>query len=276
MQIIKNRLHVGIDTPFTILHLTDTHFTHTDDHDSEARHALAEDRRKCLFPNADEDAAFIRQTVAKTGYPLIHTGDLIDFITPENLRVAREFAKDTGMRMTAGNHELHTCPNNVFCEVDFTNDLSRREQTLDEVQQWFFNDIRFWCEEIGGVCLVGLDNSDYQIKPHHLEMLKSIALTGKPILLFMHIPLYSEELHARAKNATVAIPDEIVDTFKPFQIFEQKANEDTKQAAAFIRSCPQIKAIFAGHLHWDFESQVDTDVKQLVTGINTMREITVD
>ena len=122
--------------------------------------------------------------------------------------------------------------------------------------------------------LVGIDTSDYQIKPHHFERLRTLAESGKPMILFMHIPLYSEELHRRASHAMLAIPTEIVNTFSEYRIFEQTADEGTVATVDFIKSCPQIKAVFAGHLHFDFESS-EGEVKQFVTGLDTMREITV-
>lgn len=274
MNVIKNEIHIGIEEPFKLLHISDTHLTRTDGNDTDERRAFAAGRRECLFKNTDENVEFIKKYVAETGYQLIQTGDLIDFITPENLRVARDFAKETKMLMIAGNHELHTCPNNIFSEDDFRVDLSHREETLDGVQEWFCNDIRFWCEERNGVLLVGIDTSDYQIKPHHFERLRTLAESGKPMILFMHIPLYSEELHKLASNAMLAIPTEIVSTFSEYRIFEQTADEDTVAAVAYIRSCPQIKAVFAGHLHFDFESS-EGEVKQFVTGLDTVREITV-
>lgn len=274
MNVIKNEIRIGIEEPFKLLHISDTHLTRTDANDTDERRAFAAERRSCLFKNTDENVEFIKKYVAETGYQLIQTGDLIDFITPENLRAARDFAKETKMLMVAGNHELHTCPNNIFFEDDFRVDLSHREQTLSDVQRWFDNDIRFWCEERCGVLLVGIDSSDYQIKPHHFEKLKRLSESGKPIILFTHIPLYTEELHKKASHAMLAIPTEIVSTFPEYRIFEQTANEETAAAVEFIKSCPQIKAVLAGHLHFDFESR-EGAFKQFVTGLDTMREITV-
>jgi hypothetical protein len=69
------------------------------------------------------------------------------------------------------------------------------------------------------------------------------------MILFTHIPLYSEELHKMASHAMLAIPTEIVSTFSEYRIFEQTANGDTVAAVEFIKSCPQIKAVFSGHHH---------------------------
>ena len=74
----------------------------------------------------------------------------------------------------------------------------------------------------------------------------------------------------------LAIPDEIMSKQRDFIRFEQEANEVTKQTAEFVKKCPQIKLVVCGHLHFDYESPEDAEIKQLVTGMNTLREITVE
>lgn len=275
MQIIRNQIRIGIEKPFTFFHASDTHLTCTDDADSAARKGLAKERREGLFPYADENLAFLRRRVSDTGFRLVHTGDMVDFITPANLSAAKRFAEETRMLLIAGNHELHHCPNNVFSEADFTVDLGRREETLDEVQKWFFNDIRFFCEGINGVLLVGINNADYQISPDAFEKLRRVVAHEKPILLFMHIPLYCDELYERQKDAMLAAPEEVLHTYRPYQIFEQKANESTERAVAYIRQCPQIRCVISGHLHFNFETDSSSEIRQLITGLDTLREITV-
>lgn len=275
MQIVKNVINIGIDEPFTFLHATDTHITCTDRFDSLERKMLANERKNGLFSNSQENIEFLRKYVADTGYQLIHTGDLMDFITPENLRVAKKFAADTDLLMIAGNHELHHCPNNVFCEADFTEDLKIRTQSLNDVQKSFKNDIRFFCKEINGVNLVGINNSDYQISEEHFKTLKDIVAIGKPILLFMHIPLYSDELYKFQKGAMLAAPDKVVSGYTAFQVFEQKADKVTQQAYEYIHKQPLIKCVISGHVHNNFEIQNPTEVKQLITGLDTLREIIV-
>lgn len=274
MEIIKSELILGVEKPFTFLQTSDTHFVFTDENDTQRRRDFARGRGKD-FPHAEENAAFIRRYVARTGYPIIHTGDLIDFITPANLRYCREFVRETGMMMVAGNHEQAHCVNDVFCPEDYRSDLARREKTLDDIQSWFENDIRFTCRQIGGVNFVGIDDGNYQISSLQLEKLKAVAAEGKPILLFMHIPLYSRELQARHYDCYLAPPENVLTTYTPWQVYEQKANGKTLEACAYIRSQPLIKCVICGHLHLDHETKTPGQIKQFVTDMDTLREITV-
>jgi hypothetical protein len=118
--------------------------------------------------------------------------------------------------------------------------------------------------------------ADYQISRENFDRLKQAAEQKKPIVLFTHIPLYSEELFRIAKNALIAIPDEIVNTFSPFRTFEQRADETTRQCYDFIQGCPYVKAIVSGHLHLPFESSAEGAKKQLVTSLDTLHEITIE
>ena len=274
MQILHTTLHLGIEKPFTFLQMTDTHFTFTDDTDTPRRREFAR-QRGTDFSHAEENMEFVRKYVVQTGFPLVHTGDLMDFVTPENLRMVEQFARDTGMMMVAGNHEQAICVNDVFCPEDFKGDLDRREATLDEVQTCFGNDIRFTCREISGVNLVGIDDGDYQISLEQLNALKEVVEQGKPVLLFMHIPLYADELRARCPDCYLAPPEHVLATYSPWQVYEQKADEVTLQACAYIRSQKLIKYVICGHMHFNHETQSPTQIRQLVTGLDTLRQITV-
>ena len=275
MNIIKTTLKIGATAPFKILHMSDTHLTETDSADSAARVKFAGDRRNAHFKTGYEDLLFAKEYIKKTGYKLIHTGDLVDFITPENLRLSKEFSQQEGVLFIAGNHEIHTCPNNVFCDEDFKKDLEKRKTTLNEVNGYFSNDIDFFCEEINGVYLIGINNYDYQISKQNLLKLKEIASKGLPCLVFAHIPLYNEELYSRMHGALLSIPEELFLGKPPFIIYEQKADETTREAVEFINNCEQIKCFICGHLHFDYES-AEGFKKQLITGVGSLREITVE
>ena len=274
MQILKSTLVIGVEKPFTFLQTTDTHLCATDDRDSRQRQEFARARGRD-FSHAEENAAFIRQYVKETGYPIVHTGDMMDFITPANLRLCQQLVRDTDMMLVAGNHEQAWCVNNVFCPEDYAQDLKGRDETFARIQPYFENDIRFFCHEIGGVNFVGIDDGNYQISRTQLEALQAVVSQGKPILLFMHIPLYAKELQTLHYDCYLAPPVEVLATYTPWQTYEQKADEQTLEACDYIRSQPLIKYVICGHLHLNHETRSPEEIKQIVTGLDTLREITV-
>ena len=273
MNLIKNTIEIGIEKPFTFLHISDIHLAQTDENDSAERREFAAGRQRD-FSYALGFMDEVREYVKKTGYPLFNTGDMLDFITPENLRITKEFEKETGMILVAGNHEYWHCAQNRFSFDDVPGTYEAKNQSLAEVQAHLENDIRFSCTEIGGVNLVCVDDTDYDIDEDIFEKLNAVEAEGKPIILFMHIPLYSEHLGGHAKYSLCA-PEKYFENCHPVDVFERRPNELTCRIVEHIRQSELIRYVFSGHTHANDEILDKGEKNQIITGCNTIREITV-
>ena len=84
MEFIRNTLEIGIEKPFTFLHISDIHLAETDENDSERRRAFANDRKRC-FSYAPAFMEAVRDYVKDNKYPLFNTGDMLDFITRNHI-----------------------------------------------------------------------------------------------------------------------------------------------------------------------------------------------
>ena len=273
MNIINNTLNIGCQEPFTFLHISDIHLTETNENDTLARREFAVSRKRG-FPYSLSAINFIKDYVEKTGYPLINTGDMLDFVTPQNLFIARELVKATNMMLSAGNHEYWTCPNNRFHYDDIEETHAQRTAVLTKVEQELGINIRFSCREINGVNLVCIDNSNYNIEKDTFEKLKNIEEQGKPILLFMHIPLNSEYLEINHEFPLNA-PKKYFKDCHPLVAWERTSNELTCCVCDYIYRSPLIKCVFSGHMHYNKEI-IGLDLQdQIITGCNTIREVTV-
>ena len=205
MQIIQTTLNVGVEKPFTFLVVSDIHLSEADESETEERRAFAAGRKRdfSYAPGfLNEVAAYAK----KTGYPIFNTGDMLDFITPENIRIARAFAEETGMIMAAGNHEYWHCPKNRFSFDDVPETYEKKNESLAMVEAELGMDIRFSCREIGGVNFVCMDDGDYDIDEDIFEKFKAVVAEGKPILLFVHIPLHSQHIPERDQKYTLCAP----------------------------------------------------------------------
>ncbi len=273
MHIIKNTLSIGVEKPFTFLIISDVHLAETDGRDSEERRRFAESRKRD-FSYArrflDEVEAYVRET----GYPLVNTGDMLDFITPENLRVTREFAEKTDMMLATGNHEYWHCPKNRFSFDDVPETYEKKNESLALVGAGVGMDIRFSCREIGGINFVCVDDGDYDIDEDIFEKLLRVEAEGKPILLFMHIPLYSSHLDSQAKYSLCA-PDAYFENCHPVDVFERTPSDLTRRICEHIRESSLIKCVLSGHTHENTEIIGLGEKDQIVTGCDTLREITV-
>jgi predicted MPP superfamily phosphohydrolase len=273
MNIIKNTLNIGVETPFTFLVVSDIHLSEADESETEERRAFAADRKSC-FAHRD----FLNEVKAyakETGYPLFNTGDMLDFITPANIRVAREFAEETGMVMAAGNHEYWHCPKNRFSFDDVPETYEKKNESLAAVEAGLGMDIRFSCRDMGGVNFVCMDDGDYDIDEDIFEKFKAVEAEGKPILLFVHIPFHSAHIPEGDQKYTLCAPEKFFEGCHPVDVFERRPEPATPAMVAYIRSCPLVKCVFSGHTHHNAEVLGMGEMDQIITGLETIREITV-
>lgn len=253
MHIIKTEIKVGAEKPFSVMHASDTHLTLADARDGKRKTDLAERRQK-TFPEADEMFEKMVRLQKKTGSLLVHTGDLIDFVSLANLEKAAEFTAQTDCFFAAGNHEFS------LYVGEAKEDAAYREQSLAKVQAAFANDIRFSSRVVNGVNFVAADNSYYLMEESQLNALKAEAEKGLPVVLCVHTPLFSEGLYdyllnKEGKNSPaylMSVPEEKMRHYTPDRYEQQKEDAATHEAYEFIRHCPQIKAILAGHVHCPF------------------------
>lgn len=274
MKIIHNTISVGADQEFRFLHMSDTHLVLVNHCDSERKQKLAEDRKQ-YFGSPYENAEFALDYAQKHDLFIAHTGDLIDFVSEGNLEYARRFNETIDCFMAAGNHEYSQYVGEAFEDAEY------RNKSLPKVQKVFRNDIRFSVREINGVNLVAVDNSYYLFEREQLDALKRAVSMGKPVLLFLHVPLYTDEL--AELNETVgdgtsflmATPDDRLKTYSEKRYIQQRADAVTWEAYEYIKNEKQIKCIFTGHVHFDFECRLNDWCKQIGCGCDTIREINV-
>ena len=274
MKLIETKITVGATEPFSLLHISDTHLTLADDRDDARKLKLAEGRSK-YFAHAEEYLAEAEKYAADNNMTIVHTGDLIDFVSEKNLDRAREFCKNNDVFFAAGNHEFSLYVGEAFEDADY------RSQSLEHVQASFTNDIRFDVRKICGVNIVAIDNSYYLFEEYQLERLKEVAAEGLPMILLMHNPLYAPDIYKEAMSRgsvayLVGVPTELMSGYDDYRLRQQTADEVTLETIDYIKSEPLIKAIFTGHVHYDFESDVTPHLKQYATGIGSARVISIE
>lgn len=275
MKIIKNYLHIGAKEPFCVLHASDTHIAFADNRDIERKLELSA-RRKKEMPYAEANLEFLKEKALKEQRIIIYTGDLIDFVSELNFEKAEEFCNSVDIFMSAGNHEF----SHYLGEAK--EDAAYRNISLPRVQKIFKNDIRCSSRIIGGVNFVAIDNSYYLFEKEQLDFLKKETEKAFPVVLCVHVPLYTMEFYDFAINCDgdpaylMSVPEELMQNYTPHRFQQQKQDEITAEAYDFIVNCKNIKAILSGHLHEDFEGKINEEMCQITTGMSTIREIYID
>ena len=104
MKLTKNALHIGLEKPLKVLHVTDSHILPADGIDNEYKQQLI---KRFSLTHEDTVAALAEQIAYAEAHCdlLLHTGDLLDFATPGSHALARRILKNEKILFAAGNHD---------------------------------------------------------------------------------------------------------------------------------------------------------------------------
>ena len=108
MYFTGETLEIGADEPFYFIHAGDTHVGFIDERDSgDERLVETAKRRERDWPAALRTLDDLSVKAKELDALIVHTGDLIDFVSERNLDYARDFTANNDVFACAGNHEYH-------------------------------------------------------------------------------------------------------------------------------------------------------------------------
>ncbi len=276
MKLEKCTLHIGLEKPLKILHITDSHIALCDDRDNERKKALAKrfnspDRER----NLEEQLAYGRENCDL----IVHTGDLIDFTSHANFDFAGTILADEKVFFAAGNHEFSQYVGEAY------EDYAYKMNSFREMMPGLGAPLFFNTKIVGGVNFVSIDDSYHQFEPWQMARLKKEIEKGLPIILCLHAPLFEQSLYdyhisiTRPGSSTYLVGcDEDHLPFDEWRAIEIRPRGITAEMVDFIKSQPQIKAVLAGHVHFSFVSDIAPGRPQFVTDVgyqNHARELTI-
>ena len=275
LNIIKTTINIGLKQSVKLLHITDTHITRDDPWGGVRTKTFDLD-----YAGSAEDYFFQALEYARmNNMPVLHTGDLIDFFSDGNFDFIDKYFSDVDYIYAAGNHD--------FCHKlgEATEDYDYKWEKIKDIAPHFKNNLYFDSKIIGGVNVVTLDDSYYRISHGQLEMLKAEVAKGYPIILALHVPIYSPGLYdVSLKKWTdcahlIGVPQHLIATYPDYRKEQQIPDEDTLLFIEYVKSEPMIKAIISGHIHLNFEEKLTDGLYQFVTNgsfAGYVREITIE
>ncbi len=271
LNITHLTLPVGATAPFTAIHASDTHLTYADLRDGQRKVDLVAWRLPS-FPHAEATLAELGALSKELNAPILHTGDLIDYVSLANLEAVKAFTDTHDLFMATGNHEFS------LYVGEAKEDAAYRNQSLPAVQACFGNNIRIGSRVINGVNFVALDNGYYLFEPEQFEFLKGEVAKGLPMVLMMHTPLYEPALYEimmrRCPCAYLAgVPEEMMRCYPEDRYMQQLADEVTLEMMEYIANQPTVKAILTGHLHFNYEGVYAGRIPQIVVGCTDARVV---
>lgn len=266
MKLIKSTVKIGLEKPIKLLHVTDSHLAFVNEQDNERKHALAQrlgDPMKERY--LQEHITYAEENCDL----LVHTGDLMDFVSHANTDKAREILKNDHIFFIAGNHEY-----SQYVGEAWEDNAYRMNSYMEIDRMGGFCVPMLWNTRIvGGVNIVGIDNSYYQFEEWQLHRLKKEVERGLPIILAFHDPLFEHSLYEYHLKKTpnectylVGCDEEHLLPYSEFRAVQQRPDACTLQFIEYVKNEPQIKAILTGHLHFNFESNLTDTLPQFVTG----------
>lgn len=277
LSIEKTTIEIGLEKPLKVLHVTDSHIPLCDERDNEHKRAIAAKKAPMLneiLANLNEQVAYAEENCDL----LVHTGDLIDFASKANIESAAKILRNEKILYIAGNHEYYIGrghEDNIYRLNSYVT------MGLDALGVNMF----FTSRVVGGVNFVGIDDAFHQVEDWQTEKLRKEVSKGLPVILFAHAPLFEQALYESSVEYwqdgsayLVGCDEEHLESYPEYLAVSQRPTEATKRFVEYVNSEKRIKAVLAGHVHFNFESKLPGGAMQYVTGRGyqgVVREITI-
>lgn len=266
-------LNVGAEKPFSALHISDSHLTRVFESESQRKRDLAL-RRQRIFKWAEHYFDAHIRYAAEHDMMLLHTGDLIDFVSEANLAFVAEQLGIGDWFASAGNHEYSQFVGEA------REDAAYKAQSFDKVQAAFPNNLTLASQIVNGVNFVAVDDVYYNFTEQQRELMAKEVERGLPIVMLCHVPLYTPKhcefglKHTKGLAAYLTgAPLEITSKYKEYpnlapdqkwrnRSVQQRADKPTLDFIAWLKEQPQLKAILCGHCHYFFEERFSASAIQ--------------
>ena len=273
-------VRIGLERPFSVLHLSDSHLAAAYTHEDEKKQRLHL-RRTQTFGGRQEEALRDALDWAKKHVEyVVHTGDLIDWQSEANFDLVRKYFGQSYIG-AVGNHEFS--PDMWLSEPKESRDEAWKDRTRARLQEVYPFDIRLHSQVAHGVNFVTLDNVFGTVTWEQVQRFREEVKKGLPIVLCMHVPFYDDNiwLVTRKMWTREGLLNEtaLKDGALPAPGGDYKAQlEDpvTRDFIASLKQEPLLKCILSGHAHLTFEEPFSPTCRQyLVAGgfLFTAREV---
>jgi 3',5'-cyclic AMP phosphodiesterase CpdA len=272
----------GLSREFTIMHVTDSHLTESDEREDEGALQNAERRQK-TFPYAEVLGKLARAIERCNDSRVdcsVFTGDIVDFPTASNAEaMGQQFVKlDKPFLYTLGNHDWRFShhPNTDETRAAYTPLLAGAAgEGANPSNQAMDLD--------GQLRLITIDNSTYQVNKEQVDWFKKQIGQGLPCLVFYHIPLYIPSLMPSVMEkwkAPLVMAGLKTDPQTGEMMTTSNPQEATREFCDLLNGgeSGNVVGVFCGHVHFAHEDRFGEGKTQYVTAPcfeGSCRKITV-
>ena len=229
LKVRKVSVSLGVDEPFSILHISDSHIARIDSRDGEATYAFAKSRSRNGRELGEYYLGEAIHHARARGIKLVHTGDFMDFASVANIEHAARRIRTDGKK-----------------EVE-----SYKEATVPKLKgEW--KGVPASAVHIGGANFFVFDDSFRTVTETIAAAFEETVREGLPIVMVCHVPLWTEDvgLNGGASCGARGRKDDAI----------------TIEFVERVRREPLVRAVLAGHLHGFRQFAFSDHAQQLVAG----------
>ena len=227
-------IEAGAKKPFSVLHVSDTHLTAVYPHEDKWKQEMSRADTPIFGAKQEEALAEAVAYARRHCDFLLHTGDLIDFVSESNLDIAKRLLPG-GCLGALGNHEYSHYG---------------------------------WLAKKAGTAGPGRDDADGAVSEDQAKTFRRIAARGKPIVLCMHVPFYTPGICRAGKRWWKKGTDEANPELKLPDFQRQRSDAATCGFIEYLKGEPLLKGILSGHLHMFAEDRFSSTAMQYVAAGN--------
>lgn len=259
-------VEIGIEKPFSVLHLSDTHLTAAYDHENEKKQQL-HNNRTTTFGGRQEEALGDALAWAKEHVDyVVHTGDLIDWQSEANFDLVKKYFGD-GVIGSLGNHEYST--DMWLSDPKEEKNEKYKNNTRETIQSVYPFNTTLFSQVVNGVNFVTLDDVYGYVTKTQVKLFKAEVAKGLPIVLCMHVPFHTDNIWRatcrfwkdKGKLTYREVPEPTGDYKR------QRKDPVTRKFIKYLKSEPLLRCILAGHEHITVEDQFSPTCREyLVAG----------
>ncbi|NLL77664.1 MAG: hypothetical protein GX235_10540 [Clostridiales bacterium] len=187
----------GVEKNYRFLYLTDTHMIIPDKNEDKKISDYAAKRLPVFAiedtpASSDQFPEWIDYVNEQDFDGLLLGGDIIDFPSGANLQYLQSslVKLEKPYVYTLGNHDW-TYPWEYMTEKG-------KSEYLPLLSHYMENNSSIHTVDFEDLTIVAVDNSNNQINPAALEEYKKILAKDKPVILMLHVPLYSKSVLDKA------------------------------------------------------------------------------
>ena len=269
LSLAYSTVHVGATKPFSVLHISDTHLSEAYPDEGETKLKLMDIRRK-TFGGRQEEALRDSLSWAKKNVDyVVHTGDLIDWQSRANFDLVKKYFGDS-MFGSLGNHEFSR---DMWMGDPKEKDEAWKDCSREKLAEEFPFDISLHSQIVNGVNFVTVDDVFGTVTPGQVERFRAEVKKGLPIVLCMHVPIYTDDIWRALVKFWKCAGRKFEDATLPppeGDYLRQKEDKVTSDFLAYLKKEPLLKAILAGHLHLTAEDRFSPTAVEYVIGGNFM------